>query len=116
MTCDDDACRLSFVHEMMERFHGAAALHVLPSYVFSAALADYFAYKDELQSAGAIAATATGVHSAGDNPALDVKLVNALLTFPTALVALVKALQDQVGYWRFLVCKLQMRLMSHAPT
>ena len=89
-------CRLSFVHEMMARFHGAAALHVLPNYVFSAALADYFAFKDEMQASGASAATATGVHAAGDNQALDVKLVNALLTFPTALVALVKVLQDQV--------------------
>jgi hypothetical protein len=91
-------CRLHHVHEMMSCFQHSTDLHLMPNWAFSAALADYFAFKDELLASGNVSVTATGVHAAGDNPPLDAKLVTALLTFPTALPALAKVLQDQV--WR----------------
>lgn len=88
-------CRLDFVQHMMDRFHGNTDLHLLPSFAFSAALAEYYRYREQRAAAGAASGTATGVHAAHENPELDGQLVSALLTFPVALPALVQKLQDQ---------------------
>lgn len=83
------------MRELMERLQGPAALQLLPNYQFSAALADYLAFKEQREAEGCASETATGVHAAGENDALDAKLASALLTFPSALVALAKVLKDQ---------------------
>ena len=80
----------------MERFQGAAALHVLPNYAFSAALAAYYQHKEAAAAAGETVVTATGVHGMLDNAALDGQLATAVLTHPVAFVALAAAMREQV--------------------
>lgn len=84
------------MHELMQRFQGSTALPLLPNYAFSSALANYYLYKEEREGFGGESVTATGVHGVRDNRALDCELVNAVVTFPMAVVALVKVMQDQV--------------------
>lgn len=87
----------------MEAWDGPTSLRLVPSYMFSAALAEYYAGKAAAADDGA--ATATGVHEAGARPEVDVELVNALITFPLALEHLVKAMQDKVRR-RQTVCRI----------
>lgn len=96
-------CRYGYVHELMARFEGVAALHVLPSYAFAAALADYHTHKNARERAGEVTVTATGVHGAHDNLELDAKLANAVLTFPSALTELVAAMREKVRRRRLLL-------------
>lgn len=89
------------IEGLVEAWDGPTSLRLVPSYPFSAALAAYYAGK----AASAEAATATGVHEAGARPELDVRLVNAIITFPLAVQHLVKAMQEKVSlHMRFTCC------------
>jgi hypothetical protein len=86
-------CRYCYLDELMSVFQGPVPLRMLPNYAFSSAMAAYYESKE---SRGPSHQTATRVHESGTKPALDAKLVNAILTFPTALVVLIKAMQGKV--------------------
>lgn len=87
-----DCCRYGFIDGLVDAWDGPSSLRLMPSYAFSVALAEYYAGKAVAADSG----TATGVHEAGARPDLDVLLINAIITFPLALVHLVKAMQDKV--------------------
>jgi hypothetical protein len=82
--------RYDFVHQLMTGID--RALH-LPNFSFSVAMSDYYISEGKKATASA-ASTMQGQPS--ENAELNAKLINAILTYPTALSELIDAMRDRV--------------------